>query len=173
MSKSATFISLGTIILDRTINLPLYRQLYQALRDEILSGQLAPCTRLPSTRVLAEELNVSRNTIVNAYDQLVAEGYIESLVGSGTCVTSTLPDEILHVNIRSTSLRLSTPVLTPAPRLSEQANAYYLFHLYNSLHRKPFALDYLPWMTFLLRYGASSYKRVGRVSRQINSVIMM
>lgn len=122
MSKSATFISLGTIVLDRAINLPLYRQLYQALRDAILSGQLAPCTRLPSTRVLAQELNVSRNTIVNAYDQLVAEGYIESLVGSGTCVTSTLPDEILHVNIRSTSLPLSAPTrLTSPPRLSEQA----------------------------------------------------
>lgn len=120
MSKVASFISLGAIALERSQKLPLYRQLYQALRDAILSGQLAPSTRLPSTRVLAQELRVSRNTVLNAYDQLIAEGYLESLVGSGTRVTDALPDEILHVNTRSRVEHSASAVIPAPPRLSKR-----------------------------------------------------
>ena len=74
---------------------PIYRQLYDYLRGAILSGQLKMGTRLPSTRVLAAELGVSRNTILGAYDQLFAEGYLEAAVGKGTFVTRTLPEALL------------------------------------------------------------------------------
>ena len=74
---------------------PIYRQLYDYLRGAILSGQLKMGTRLPSTRVLAAELSVSRNTILGAYDQLFAEGYLEASVGKGTFVTRTLPEALL------------------------------------------------------------------------------
>ena len=74
---------------------PIYRQLYDYLRGAILSGQLKMGTRLPSTRVLAAELRVSRNTILGAYDQLFAEGYLEAAVGKGTFVTRTLPEALL------------------------------------------------------------------------------
>lgn len=74
---------------------PIYRQLYDYLRGAILSGQLKMGTRLPSTRVLAAELGVSRNTILGAYDQLFAEGYLEASVGRGTFVTRTLPEALL------------------------------------------------------------------------------
>ena len=70
----------------------LYQQLYHALRRAILSGALAPGTRLPSTRAFAHELGVSRNTVLLAYDQLLAEGYAVGQTGSGTYVASTLPD---------------------------------------------------------------------------------
>jgi GntR family transcriptional regulator/MocR family aminotransferase len=74
---------------------PLYQQLYSHLQSAILSGELKGGMKLPSTRALAGELNVSRNTVVNAYEQLIAEGYLESVEGSGTFVTRVLPDLLL------------------------------------------------------------------------------
>ncbi|MCI0395997.1 MAG: PLP-dependent aminotransferase family protein [Chloroflexi bacterium] len=71
---------------------PLYQQLYSHLQAAILSGELKGGLKLPSTRVLAGELGVSRNTILNAYEQLAAEGYLESVEGSGTFVARVLPD---------------------------------------------------------------------------------
>jgi GntR family transcriptional regulator / MocR family aminotransferase len=75
----------------------LTQSLYDELRTSILQGQLLPGTRLPSTRALAEERGVSRNTVLNAYEQLLAEGYVEARVGSGTCVARALPEELLTV----------------------------------------------------------------------------
>jgi GntR family transcriptional regulator/MocR family aminotransferase len=66
--------------------------LERALRDAVREGRLAPGTRLPATRKLADELGVSRNTVKGAYDQLVAEGYFTARQGSGTQVAS-LPAE--------------------------------------------------------------------------------
>jgi GntR family transcriptional regulator/MocR family aminotransferase len=53
---------------------PLYRQIYEAIRRSILSGEFAPGRKLSSSRALAAELGVSRITVVNAYEQLFAEG---------------------------------------------------------------------------------------------------
>src|SRR5262249_48888401 len=69
---------------------PLYRQLYDALRTAILGGQLRPGARLPATRTLALELGLSRTTVVSAMQQLLAEGYVNGRVGSGTYVADTL-----------------------------------------------------------------------------------
>jgi len=73
----------------------LSQQIYHALRRAILAGQLAAGTRLPATRVLAHELGVSRNTVLLAYDQLLAEGYTLGQTGSGTYVATALPDVTL------------------------------------------------------------------------------
>ncbi|MDQ3749187.1 MAG: PLP-dependent aminotransferase family protein [Acidobacteriota bacterium] len=75
---------------------PIYRQLYETLRRAILSGQLPAKSQLLSTRALAAQLAVSRMTVVNAYEQLLAEGYIEGVSGSGTYVASVLPEELLE-----------------------------------------------------------------------------
>ncbi|MGX5792393.1 MocR-like pyridoxine biosynthesis transcription factor PdxR [Pseudomonas sp. E2-15] len=64
----------------------LTRQLYDALRQRVLDGRLVSGTRLPATRDLAAALSISRNSVVRAYDQLYAEGFIESRVGDGTYV---------------------------------------------------------------------------------------
>ncbi len=80
----------GEVAFDGTT--PLYQQLYTHLRSSILAGRLKNGTRLPSTRGLAEELNISRNTVLTAYQQLLAEGYLESTGGSGTFVARILPD---------------------------------------------------------------------------------
>ncbi|MQY35748.1 HTH-type transcriptional regulatory protein GabR [Streptomyces sp. RB17] len=65
--------------------------LERALRDAVRDGRLAPTTRLPATRRLATELGVSRGTVKAAYDQLVAEGYLTALQGSGTRVAELPP----------------------------------------------------------------------------------
>ena len=80
------YLSLVTV--DPTLPVPLYRQIYRGLRDAITSGQLVAGTRLPSTRDLAAIWGVSRNTLRNAFDRLLAEGYLEALVGRGTFVAA-------------------------------------------------------------------------------------
>jgi GntR family transcriptional regulator/MocR family aminotransferase len=69
----------------------LHRQVYRALRGAILAGRLRGGTRLASTRTLARDLGVSRNTVLQAYEQLVAEGYAAGREGSGTYVAEALP----------------------------------------------------------------------------------
>ncbi|PYS93134.1 MAG: PLP-dependent aminotransferase family protein [Acidobacteria bacterium] len=96
MAKRSTTIPYSFVSLNGANGAPLYRQLYDELRTAILSGQLRAGTRLPSTRELAADLRVSRNTVLNAFEQLLAEGYVEGQVGSGTYVSRSLPDELLH-----------------------------------------------------------------------------
>src|SRR4029453_11732481 len=60
--------------------IPLYRQIYDGYRTEILAGRLRPGQRLPSTRVLAAELKISRLPALTAFEQLLHEGYIEGKV---------------------------------------------------------------------------------------------
>ncbi len=71
---------------------PLHRQIYDAYRDGITAGQLSRGQQVPSTRALSAELGISRIPILEAYSQLLAEGYFESRVGAGTFVSSSLPD---------------------------------------------------------------------------------
>src|SRR5689334_21692897 len=65
---------------------PLFRQVYRALRSGIVNGRLPAGTRLPATRALATELGVSRTTVLLAYEQLAAEGYLDGRRGSGSYV---------------------------------------------------------------------------------------
>ena len=72
---------------------PLYRQVYNQLRQAILKQKLPAGARLPSTRALARTLGVSRNTVLNAYEALVADALLAARKGSGTHV-STPPNKI-------------------------------------------------------------------------------
>ncbi len=76
--------------LDREGPLALARQIYQQVRQMIHSGALASGHKLPSTRSLASEFAVSRNTVIEAYSQLIAEGYLKTYKGSGTVVAEGL-----------------------------------------------------------------------------------
>jgi len=71
---------------------PLHLQVYRAFREAILSGKVASGSRLPSSRAEARTLGVSRNVVLQAYGQLEAEGYIGGARGSGTYVSSEIPD---------------------------------------------------------------------------------
>ena len=77
---------------------PLYRQIYEGVRDAILSGKLTSGARLPASRVLAKQLSVSRLTVVNAFEQLLAEGYLEGKTGAGTFVASKIPEDLLQIS---------------------------------------------------------------------------
>ncbi len=77
---------------DRTGPEPLHAQLASQIRRRIREGHLPPGTRLPSTRTLAHDAGVGRNTVVSAYDRLVAEGWLDSGVGQGTFVADHPPD---------------------------------------------------------------------------------
>jgi GntR family transcriptional regulator / MocR family aminotransferase len=74
----------------------LYRWLYEQLRTAILDGRLQPGARLPATRDMAGAYGLSRTTIVTAYEQLKAEGYLDGRTGSGTYVSRILPEDLLN-----------------------------------------------------------------------------
>ncbi|HRF47081.1 MAG TPA: PLP-dependent aminotransferase family protein [Anaerolineales bacterium] len=112
----------------------LYRQLYLNLRDAILAGRLKRGARLPSTRELAVSLNISRNTVLNAFEQLLAEGYLETTPASGTFVSLHLPvdkpgqrpladSRLTHWSKLARSFR-SAPALHVGDRGSERSRAF-------------------------------------------------
>ena len=74
------------IPVERASAKPLIHQVYEHIRARILDGTLLGGEQLPSTRELAANLHISRNVVLEAYDQLLAEGYIEGRAGSGTYV---------------------------------------------------------------------------------------
>ena len=118
----------------------MYRWLYEELRAAILAGRLPSGARLPATRDLAEQYGLSRPTIVAAFEQLRLEGYVEGKVGSGTYVSKTLPDSLLHAPQAKAAVRARTRKI----RYSEYA------------HRLPtFAeAEFRPIRAFRARYPA-------------------
>ncbi len=86
---------LPIVAIDRRAPMPIHKQVYDGYRTAILRGNLRPGQQIPSTRELAAEVRVSRFPILHAYAQLLAEGYFESRVGSGTFVASSLPEPII------------------------------------------------------------------------------
>ncbi|AOJ66275.1 hypothetical protein WJ32_28240 [Burkholderia ubonensis] len=94
MSKRATPPVWGAFTLDPASALPFQEQIAGHLRDAVLRGLLRPGARLPSTRSFAAELGVSRQTVVLAYDRLVAEGYAHGRRGSGVYVPDVLPEDL-------------------------------------------------------------------------------
>lgn len=97
--------------LDNTSNVPLHQQLYNELRQAILSGRLQCTQKMPSSRALAKALAISRTTVLMSYDQLISEGYLRTVPASGTFVACELPDQLLQSPVPQ-------PVAsTPQPRI--------------------------------------------------------
>ena len=96
--RQSTFgeAALAGLSLDRADREPLHRQLASELKRLILAQTIASGARLPSSRVYAEELGVSRATVVAAIEEVIAEGYAEGRHGSGVFVASDLPDHVLR-----------------------------------------------------------------------------
>ena len=105
MPRIATGGVIGPLPLNRQAASPLHRQLYEELRALILSGRLAPGSKLPSTRLLAAEHGVSRNTVLQAFDQLMGEGYIEGRRGAGSFVSRDLPHRPARTSAASSAVR--------------------------------------------------------------------
>lgn len=95
------------VTLDATREEPLHHQVYADIRDAILSGRIAARTQLPSTRLLASELRISRTTVSLAFDQLRAEGFLEAKERGGTYVAATIPDRVLSTGPHPSSRTLA------------------------------------------------------------------
>ena len=108
---------LPVIPLDREAATPLHRQVYAGFRDAILRGDLAAGQQVPSSRALASELEISRFPVLDAYAQLLAEGYFQSRVGSGTYVSASLPHRPGHA-------RHATPASDVARQTSHRSMLY-------------------------------------------------
>ena len=108
------------IELNRQSDLPLYQQLYESLRRAILEQRLRPGQRLPATRKFAEELGISRSTVLLAYEHLVTEGYAEGKTGAGTFISETIPEHLLHVGPQTNSGEAPSP---KSVQLSERGQA--------------------------------------------------
>src|SRR5437764_10112726 len=97
--------------LDRASRTPLARQIYMQVRSAVLSGALRAGTRVPSSRAMASRLGVARASVVSAYGQLLAEGYVESRHGSGTFISG----EVAQLAMRRRHLaRAIRPAAVPA-----------------------------------------------------------
>jgi len=101
--------------LTRSGDAPLFRQIYRQIRSAILSQSLRPGTKLPSTRQLASQLKVSRSAVVSAYEQLLAEGYATGKIGSGTYVSSDLPEPVEGQGARRPAKTAARSVATETP----------------------------------------------------------
>ena len=95
MWRAGLWLNLAAIAPNPASSQSLVQQLYENLRTAVLDGRLPVGMRLPASRLLAAELGLARNTVVTAYEQLMAEGYLESRTGDGTYVSRALPDELL------------------------------------------------------------------------------
>ena len=111
MNRPLLGTSASEIGIDRADREPLQSQIARQIRALVLDGRLKPQAKLPSTRALAEELDVARATIVEAYEQLTGEGYLETRSGSGTRVAAELPEALLT----------SAPARAVAPPASHKA----------------------------------------------------
>ena len=104
------------VLLDPRSAAPLYRQLYEGLREAIVAGRLRPGARLPAARALGSDLALSRNTVEQAYEQLHAEGYLDRHPRRGTFVSDTTPDDVLHARPTSREpRRIVFPSRSSAP----------------------------------------------------------
>jgi GntR family transcriptional regulator/MocR family aminotransferase len=140
---------------------PVHRWLWTALREAILEGRLKPGTRLPGTRDLARQHGLARGTIVAAFDQLRAEGYLEARRGSGTHVSRTLPDDLLQVPRPSHTRGPRTP--RPERRLAHAASEVLPFASEEQGPARAFranqpALDLFP-TTLWAQVAARRYRR--------------
>ncbi len=145
MAKRTTTLELMLPL--RGPSIPAYRWLYETLRSEILEGRLRAGVRLPSSRDLSAQYGLSRGTILFAFAQLKSEGYTEGTVGSGTYVSSTLPDELLRV---AAKVEAEPPApRRPRPRLSDQGRRVTAFPVFENRPSRAFrpnvpALDLFP-----------------------------
>lgn len=149
--------------------LSLQRQLHHSIRGSILKGGLEPGSRLPPSRTLAKELGIGRITVTEAYDQLIAEGYLEAKQGSGTFVAEHIPDAMVSVSAEANLMPVvhqpdkKAPLMSGMPALDEfpadrwarvagrVARRLDVLHMY---HGDP--MGYLPLRTSIAAYLKST-----------------
>jgi GntR family transcriptional regulator / MocR family aminotransferase len=160
MKKTLAGIS-PLIVVDRKAPSPLHKQIYEGYRARIIAGDLRAGQVVPSTREFASELRVSRIPVLNAYAQLLAEGYFESRVGAGTFVSTSLPDRLISCDggaspqVASRSGR--RPIAARAAALPQYERPPWM-HGRGAFNVSQPALDAFPfrvWSNLIARYGRS------------------
>ena len=124
-----------TCVFDLQTKTPLYAQLYDALKQDILSGRIKGGEKLPSKRALAEHLSISRSTVETAYEQLLAEGYILSRPRSGFYA-----EMLEHLPVPSEALHIAPEPEVP---LSGSSTSHFPFSVWAKLMRTVLAEDKL------------------------------
>jgi GntR family transcriptional regulator / MocR family aminotransferase len=131
---------------------PIYQQVAHFVRDNITSGLIPPGSRLPSSRHLAGQLKVSRNTIITAYSQLLADGYIVGQIGSGTFVA---PDAV--DGVAPPALGHAKPARAETGGLSERGKRY------QDVDLSQFVLENVPFNTGIVRvdgWTSAQWRRI-------------
>ena len=186
--------------IDRKAPKALHQQIYDAYRVAIVNHSLRAGQRIPSTRTLASDLGISRIPVLNAYAQLLAEGYFESRVGAGTCVSTSLPDQITSADARGKTAKVRSgprpisrratllPSIRTAPWMrgwgafgvSQVAYEHFPFKVWSSLitrharNIQPKSLDYGdPMGSRHLRETIATYLRTARGVRCNADQVMM
>jgi len=157
--KRASAIYFPPIALDTRGKQPLYTQLYDWFRQAILDGRLRPGQRVPSTRSLAGELGVSRAPVLGAFDQLHAEGYLQTTVGAGTHIAASLPEDrsklpVAHARTRQGRKRARRLARSTAALIPHQAEPW--FQQMGAFRVSLPALDHFPfpiWSGLLARHS--------------------
>src|ERR1700739_3844746 len=108
-----------SITFEREESRPMYHRLCDWFRSAILTGQLRPGQKIPSTRYLALELKVSRITVLCAFQQLSAQGYIESSAGSGTYVAKSIPDQPTRLGLSKQPRLVDYPPSAGSRKISQ------------------------------------------------------
>jgi GntR family transcriptional regulator / MocR family aminotransferase len=133
------------IKLDNGLSLPLHKQLYDELRQAILEGRLLPGRRIPSTREMAKSLGVSRSTVTQSYEQLLSEGYLETVIGSGTYVCKQLPDDLLN----SQAVKITDKITYSTIKLSQYGKILVNTENVPRIHEKKLEISF--------RYGRPAF----------------
>ena len=164
MPKLATALTLA--LPPRAAGAAAARWLCGALRTEILEGRLRPGARLPATRDLATEHELSRGTVVSAFEQLKSEGYLVGIVGSGTYVNQVLPEALLQVSRQSSALAAAAP--SRPRRLSQFGRQVRLFRTSPFRPTRAFRTD-LPALDLFptTLWAQVSARRLRRVTTQL------
>jgi GntR family transcriptional regulator/MocR family aminotransferase len=149
---------LPVISVNRKRPKPLHRQIYDSYREAIVQRHLRAGQQIPSTRALAMELAISRIPVLNAYAQLLAEGYFESRTGAGTFVSSSLPEQMTsceNTDLPSVGIRSGPrPVSRRSGLLPRFKPAPWLFG-WGAFSVGQLALDHFPfpvWSSLVARH---------------------
>src|SRR5260370_14047650 len=147
------------LVLDAASSIPLHRQIYDEWGQGILAGRFRRGEQVPSTRELASTLAVSRATITAAYDQLIAEGYLDAARGSGTYICHQLPDDLRRAKLTPASRREDLPV-----RLSRYGGG--LQERYCEQPKSPGVINFSQWRPDLGQFPFEIWHKLLR--RQLN-----
>jgi GntR family transcriptional regulator/MocR family aminotransferase len=140
------------VLLDRSLREPLTAQLVEQIRDAIRQTRIPSGTRLPSSRQLSEQLSISRNTAVRAYDILVAEGYVEARPASGVFVPDILPESLTVLPAKPPDDRACADMPMPLVPLRAQ-------NLVNQ-NRSRLSIDFYPGRTSAVLFPLKTWRRL-------------